>query len=128
MPVEDATPVSYPKLSGDEVCRRPENLVHYDMAVEGGVQAEEHIVIAKRLCLGCPVRADCSEWAIATGQHGVWGGTDEEERRRIRRSRRVRPVKIVGVDARSLGEMRKRESRKSAQYARRLGEPRKEAV
>ncbi len=37
---------------------------------------------AKQVCAGCPVRAPCLEWALASGQEaGVWGGTSEEERR-----------------------------------------------
>jgi len=45
--------------------------------------------VAKQICGGCPVRADCLEWSLVTCQDaGVWGGLDEEERREIRRARR----------------------------------------
>lgn len=41
---------------------------------------------AKQVCLGCTVRNECLDYAIATHQvFGVWGGTTENERRRIRR-------------------------------------------
>jgi WhiB family redox-sensing transcriptional regulator len=44
---------------------------------------------AKSVCGRCPVRTECLEWALVTCQDaGVWGGLDEEERRRIRRERR----------------------------------------
>jgi WhiB family redox-sensing transcriptional regulator len=44
---------------------------------------------AKRVCAGCPVRAECLEWSLVTCQDaGVWGGLGEEERREIRRARR----------------------------------------
>jgi WhiB family redox-sensing transcriptional regulator len=40
---------------------------------------------AKRICVGCPVRNACLDWALATGQAiGVWGGTDPQERRALR--------------------------------------------
>lgn len=39
---------------------------------------------AKRVCRGCPVATECLEWAIKHGEHGVWGGTDEDDRRRMR--------------------------------------------
>lgn len=43
---------------------------------------------ALSVCAACPVRAECLDWAIATRQHdGVWGGTTESERKRIRRRR-----------------------------------------
>lgn len=36
---------------------------------------------AKRVCARCPVRPECLEWALSTGQtSGVWGGTCEQER------------------------------------------------
>jgi WhiB family redox-sensing transcriptional regulator len=44
---------------------------------------------AIEICEGCPVRAECLEWALETCQDaGVWGGLGEEERRQIRRARR----------------------------------------
>jgi len=39
---------------------------------------------AKRVCTGCPVRAQCLEHALAHDErYGVWGGTSERERRRL---------------------------------------------
>jgi WhiB family redox-sensing transcriptional regulator len=41
---------------------------------------------AKAYCRRCPVREACLDFALSTGQrHGVWGGLDEDERRRLRR-------------------------------------------
>ena len=41
---------------------------------------------AKAVCGSCRVRVPCLEWALATRQpQGIWGGTSERERRRIRR-------------------------------------------
>ncbi|NKR30066.1 WhiB family transcriptional regulator [Rhodococcus hoagii] len=43
---------------------------------------------AMRMCMGCPVRADCLDHAIAQREeHGIWGGTTPAERDRLRRSR-----------------------------------------
>ncbi|MGH9117242.1 MAG: WhiB family transcriptional regulator [Acidimicrobiales bacterium] len=43
---------------------------------------------AKAVCGGCVVRRECLEFALVTGQkHGIWGGTSERERRRLRRAR-----------------------------------------
>jgi WhiB family redox-sensing transcriptional regulator len=45
---------------------------------------------AKQVCAGCTVRTPCLEWALASGQEaGVWGGTTEDERRTLRRTRQV---------------------------------------
>jgi WhiB family redox-sensing transcriptional regulator len=52
-------------------------------------QMERAIDRAKRICDTCPVRPQCLEYALETNQpsrdYGIWGGTDEGERRRIRR-------------------------------------------
>ena len=42
---------------------------------------------AKRVCDECAVTACCLQYALETNQTtGVWGGTNEEERRVIRRN------------------------------------------
>jgi WhiB family redox-sensing transcriptional regulator len=44
---------------------------------------------ARRICVDCPVKAPCLEYAIENHiDHGVWGGTSERERRRLARQRR----------------------------------------
>ncbi len=59
---------------------------------------------AKEVCRGCVVREDCLEWALAAGEKfGIWGGTSERERRRIRKARRAQSgnaVTSVAVTAR----------------------------
>jgi WhiB family transcriptional regulator, redox-sensing transcriptional regulator len=40
---------------------------------------------AKRLCNGCPVRAECATHALTVGEeYGVWGGFSETERAMLR--------------------------------------------
>jgi WhiB family transcriptional regulator, redox-sensing transcriptional regulator len=42
---------------------------------------------AKQVCGECEVRLRCLQFALETNQGtGVWGGTDEEERRSLRRN------------------------------------------
>ena len=41
---------------------------------------------AKAVCRQCDAQAECLEYAIATTQDsGIWGGTSEEERRKLRK-------------------------------------------
>ncbi|UCG41060.1 MAG: WhiB family transcriptional regulator [Acidimicrobiia bacterium] len=41
---------------------------------------------AQAVCAGCPVKAECLEFALASNQSlGIWGGTTPNERRRLRR-------------------------------------------
>jgi WhiB family redox-sensing transcriptional regulator len=55
--------------------------------------ALQQVSQAKAICAGCRVRQACLDFALSTGQtHGVWGGTTEEERQRLRRHRPASPA------------------------------------
>lgn len=42
---------------------------------------------AKQVCGECPVHVDCLDYALETNQDsGIWGGTSEEERRKLRKA------------------------------------------
>lgn len=44
---------------------------------------------AKEVCRTCPVVEQCLAWALDhTKEHGVWGGTTDAERVRMRKARR----------------------------------------
>ena len=46
------------------------------------------VELAKKICATCPVIQSCLEHALANRiDHGVWGGTDEKQRRRILKAR-----------------------------------------
>ena len=41
---------------------------------------------AKRICLGCDVKDECLDYALANDERfGIWGGLSERERRRLKR-------------------------------------------
>lgn len=45
---------------------------------------------AKAVCAGCPVKAECLEWALSEPiKFGIFGGLSERQRRRIRAQRRA---------------------------------------
>lgn len=49
-------------------------------------QLETALRLPKSVCESCPVRVPCLRYALDHAEkHGVWGGTSETERRRIRR-------------------------------------------
>lgn len=51
---------------------------------EGDEKGIEH---AKGVCRRCPVREDCLNEALSrNGSSGIWGGTDPDERRAMRRA------------------------------------------
>lgn len=41
---------------------------------------------AKRICLGCEVKDECLEYALAHDERfGIWGGLSERERRKLKK-------------------------------------------
>ena len=66
------------------LCRDEDPELFFPIGTTGpaATQADE----AKQVCRRCTVVEDCLEWALETGQDaGVWGGTDEDERRMLKR-------------------------------------------
>jgi len=58
------------------------------------------VQVAQRVCLVCPVKLPCLEYALAHRVHeGVWGGTSERERRRLVRHRRSTTVTTAAATA-----------------------------
>ncbi|MDX6229749.1 MAG: WhiB family transcriptional regulator, redox-sensing transcriptional regulator [Frankiales bacterium] len=46
--------------------------------------------VARQLCAACPVVQTCAEYAIRIREpHGIWGGMNELERRRVIRRRQA---------------------------------------
>ena len=44
---------------------------------------------AKKVCASCVLSSPCREWAIENNEVGIWGGTTEVERKRLRRMRKA---------------------------------------
>jgi WhiB family redox-sensing transcriptional regulator len=44
----------------------------------------EGLAAAREICGPCPVRVTCLQYAMVYGQRGYWGGTDTEERKRLK--------------------------------------------
>jgi WhiB family redox-sensing transcriptional regulator len=55
----------------------------------------ESVTEAKAVCADCIVRNRCREYAITNNEKfGIWGGTSERERRRIRKQRMLNKDKV----------------------------------
>jgi WhiB family transcriptional regulator, redox-sensing transcriptional regulator len=58
-----------------------------------GTAVSKQVTRALRICDGCPVRQQCLDFAMQSGEKdGIWGGTTPEERIRARRTRNRRPA------------------------------------
>ena len=52
--------------------------------------AIDQIDAAKAVCRACPVQDACLRFAFVTNQEaGIWGGKDEDERRKLRKTWRA---------------------------------------
>jgi WhiB family redox-sensing transcriptional regulator len=70
-------------------CQAAEPELFFPVSAAGPAVAQ--VAAAKAVCRGCPVRAECLDYAIQTAQdHGIWGGMTEEERRQARRGQAAR--------------------------------------
>jgi WhiB family redox-sensing transcriptional regulator len=56
---------------------------------------------AKDICAGCLVRAQCMDYALAHNEVGIWGGTTQRERNKIK-NRYVRSLKGLAAQPVSL--------------------------
>jgi len=64
-------------------CRGPQAAVFFPPAhFERKDDKENREGRAKAMCLSCPVRQPCLEYALRIREpHGIWGGLNESERR-----------------------------------------------
>lgn len=83
-----------PDITLRAVTHRPD---WFDDAACRGLDAEifypqqgKALDLARATCASCPVQPECAELAIANHElFGIWGGTSERQRRRIRYFRGV---------------------------------------
>jgi WhiB family redox-sensing transcriptional regulator len=69
-------------------CRDTDANLFFPAGSTGG--AVDQIEAAKLVCRQCPVQDECLQFALESNQEaGVWGGRDEDERRRLRRGWRA---------------------------------------
>lgn len=102
---------SYPQHDGwaaRGACRHSDPELFFPVAARG--PALRQLAKAKNVCARCPVRVECLEYALQTGQRfGVWGGASAEERRLMRRrrlGRRRSPARSPGGPRRASGSWR----------------------
>ena len=71
-------------------CRGMDTAIFYHPENERGPTRHRREREAKRICQGCPVVANCLQWALATREpYGVWGGLSAEERLALQSEQRL---------------------------------------
>ena len=90
-------PMAVPSLAAEPVWRvdarcRDESAVHFYAPSSGERREDKRAreAAARALCRACPVQRQCLEYALVVQEpHGIWGGHNELERRRLLRQRAV---------------------------------------
>lgn len=81
--------MSYPSNWQERAACRDEDPELFFPVSETGPGARQ-VAAAKAVCAGCPVRAECLEYALDIGlDHGIFGGTTDGERRKLFRRTRA---------------------------------------
>jgi WhiB family redox-sensing transcriptional regulator len=75
----------------DANCAGTDTSVFFHPEGERGAERTERENSAKRICRGCPVRAECLDEAFTKPhEYGTFGGMSERERRNIRGRRTLK--------------------------------------
>jgi WhiB family redox-sensing transcriptional regulator len=70
---------------GSGACLSADPDLFFPISATGSSSAQ--ITRAKAVCAGCAVRAECIRFALAHPDvQGIWGGTTDDERRKLSRS------------------------------------------
>ncbi len=74
-------------------CRSADPELFFPVSGTGPGRADA--AAAKALCATCMIRRQCLDYAVECGPlHGVWGGTSEDERRKLALDRRTVPDQV----------------------------------
>jgi WhiB family transcriptional regulator, redox-sensing transcriptional regulator len=84
-PSASITEVSLANWRDVAACRDTDPDLFFPVGTTG--PAVDQISAAKIVCEACPAKQPCLEFALISNQDsGVWGGTSEDERRKLRRA------------------------------------------
>lgn len=86
--------VKYPAFDGTQACAdaNVEDFYYEDWEGEGSRKRKQQkdFTIARILCDSCPFRNPCLTYALHHELYGFWGGTTEEERKKIRKANGIK--------------------------------------
>lgn len=85
-------PPPYPPTTGFEPCAVTDPELFFP---ERRHNYQEISDIAKSLCRSCPIQSACRDYAIGTDVEGIWGGTDEHERKKIQQEKGIEPYRFI---------------------------------
>lgn len=95
--------IFYITSSAPPACRGEDTTMFVGPDGEDRPAREFREQLAKSICRGCPLIGECLDWALAAREYGVWGMTNEEDRKAIRTGRTMAdPSKITDQSKRRI--------------------------
>ncbi len=88
-----------PVWQGSAQCRR-DNAVYFfpPPHFERKLEKDAREGAARALCRSCPVQRQCLEYSMTIQEpHGIWGGLNELERRRLVRKRAAEAAEVAAA-------------------------------
>jgi hypothetical protein len=82
----------YPKTTGYEPCATTDPELWFP---EKNNQYVKITLIAKDLCRTCPIQLPCASYALGTDVEGIWGATDEQERKQLQKEKGIEPFRFI---------------------------------
>lgn len=83
--------MKYPEFDGTQACAAADTEVFFSPDPDDNPSGKPaNFKLARQICISCSWRSQCLEYALSEPMLlGVWGGTSERERSRIRGKQRV---------------------------------------
>lgn len=113
--------MNFPKFDGSQLCAQTDPEVFFP---ERGSVDQSHL--AKSICAQCPFKTPCAEYALHFDIRGIWGGTSEEDRRKIGKARGIKrttvlpPIELVRGEV-TQDALNKRKQRERERQSQALG-------
>lgn len=85
--------MNFPSFDGTQLCAQVDPELFFP---ERGEQATA--TQAKAICAQCPFKTPCAEYALRFEIRGIWGGTSEQDRRKIGKARGIKRKTLVPLD------------------------------
>jgi len=83
---------AYPRFTGAEPCASVGTETFF---TDDDTPLYRDVHAIKAICTPCPMREECRDYALRVSVQGIWGGTTEADRRRLRRELGIIPVALV---------------------------------
>lgn len=77
--------IKAPFFDGTQPCRELSTDLFFP---EDSHEAEKLLMVVRPICSSCKFNSSCLDWALSKNEMGIWAGTTDLDRKRIKRRTR----------------------------------------